>query len=86
MVVARRVVMKGHDFSGMGFMERGLAPIEEIRSQIDAPGDEVVGKGNTLRIVLYGLGRQENIIVDHEGAVVRLHGEIVEVVVMAEIT
>ncbi len=85
MAVAGRIVMKGYDFGGMGFMERGLAAIEKGGIQINAPGDEVVGIGTTLRIVFNRLGRQENIVIDHERAVVHLDEQIVGGVVMAEV-
>ena len=77
--------MEGHDIGGMGLVEWSLAPIEKVGIQIDAPGDEVVGIGTSLRIVFNRLGRQENIIVDHEGAMVHLDEQIVGGVVMAEV-
>jgi len=56
--------------------------IEEVGTQIDAPGDEVVGIGTTLRIVFNRLGDRKIIIVDHEGAMVRLDQQIGGGVVM----
>ena len=67
MAVAGRIVVEGHDFGGMGLMEWGLAPIEEVGSQIDAPGDEVVGIGTPCEASSIALGDRKILLSTTKG-------------------